>query len=207
MTRAPAATPSCTAADPMPPAPACTSNHSPAANLPRSNSVNQARWNGKKKAAASTSSRESGTRNVMSGSTIAYSACPPNAPTAHAITRSPIHRSSPGPVGVDHADDLHAERVRQRWVHREVTAFAAVDLVLVQHRGVHPHPQLPGSGLGAIDVGQGQRVERRPVALHLPSAHPAPPFLRRGETLNPGIPVTSLTTGGPPCLQRAHLRT
>jgi hypothetical protein len=40
MTRAPAARPSCTADDPTPPAPPCTSNHSPACNTPRSCSAN-----------------------------------------------------------------------------------------------------------------------------------------------------------------------
>ncbi len=98
ITRAPAARASCTAAEPTPPAAACTSTVSPACSPPRSWSPSHARWNGKKNAAAPVSSSDAGASNTMSTGAITASAWPPNAPCAVATTRRPTQASPPGPA-------------------------------------------------------------------------------------------------------------
>ena len=97
ITRAPACTPSWTAAEPAPPAPACTSNVSPSCRPPRSYSASQPRWKGIRIPAAAGSWIESGTSKVIAVGAVTYSAYPPNAPLGIATTRRPAHASAPGP--------------------------------------------------------------------------------------------------------------
>ena len=104
--------------------------------------------NGKKNAAAPTSSSVAGAPNTMSASASTCSACAPNAGRGgqHPATEP----SRCARAGVHHfAHRLHPERVGQRRVDGAAVSVAAVDLVEVQRRGRGRITTWPGPGSGS----------------------------------------------------------
>jgi hypothetical protein len=104
ITRAPAATPTWIAAEPTPPAPACTSSHSPGCSAARRCSPTYAVWYVSSSPAASSAGIPSGiSKQPASGSTVS-SASPPAGSTGPPMTRAPVsttvpQTSSPGVNG------------------------------------------------------------------------------------------------------------
>ncbi len=78
-----------------------------------------------------------------------------------------------GPRGFHHARQLHAQRVRERRVDREVPPVAAVDLVVVEDAGTGAHEHLAGprNGLGNLVELECVRWSAEPV--HPPRTHAA----------------------------------
>ena len=111
-------------------------------------------------------------------------------------------------AGRDHlTDELHAERVGEGRVDREVAAVAAVDLVVVADRCRGADQDLAGRRSGSGDLVELECLARAPVADHAPradrvtDAHGAPFVIVHciplGVSVHGRAPVQRMTAGIP----------
>ena len=160
-------------------APPTTRRCSPACSPARRLSARWPTWNGRVRAAASTSSSSGGASNTAVPGASACSAIPPRDWLQMPSTRRPIHCSAPARRRVDHAAHVHAERERRLGHDAGHAPAGAGDVAEVQRGGGHRDPHTAGLGFGHRDVEHLDRLrsDGRCVRPGLPS--PCTPLARQ----------------------------